>query len=66
MWCCKCNKDLSQCTCPDLKERLDKAAAKGKFVYKCCKICGQHYERCKCEKPEFVIKGLPAGRPEDN
>ena len=23
MWCCKCQKPLSECTCPDLKERLE-------------------------------------------
>lgn len=66
MWCGKCRKNLSECICPDLQERLNEAAAKGALVYKCCKLCGQHYERCKCKKPEFEIKGLPAGRPEDN
>jgi hypothetical protein len=24
MWCCQCDKELSQCTCPDLKERLER------------------------------------------
>jgi hypothetical protein len=24
MFCTKCNKHLSECTCPDLKERLEK------------------------------------------
>lgn len=23
MYCCKCNNDLADCTCPDLKERLE-------------------------------------------
>lgn len=23
MYCMKCERDLSQCTCPDLKERLE-------------------------------------------
>lgn len=23
MWCCKCQNELSECTCPDLKERLE-------------------------------------------
>jgi hypothetical protein len=22
MWCCKCNKDLVDCSCPDIDERL--------------------------------------------
>lgn len=24
MHCCRCNNDLAACTCPNLKERLDK------------------------------------------
>lgn len=24
MFCCKCNNDLADCTCPDLQERLEK------------------------------------------
>jgi len=24
MWCVQCQNHLSECTCPDLKERLDK------------------------------------------
>jgi len=66
MWCAKCQRDLSKCICPDLEERLDKAVGSGALVYKYCKLCGKHYERCKCENPEYAIKGLPAGRPEDN
>ena len=23
MFCCKCQRDLSECVCPDLKERLE-------------------------------------------
>lgn len=59
MWCMKCNKHLSQCTCPDLEERLNKAVLGGGFVYKYCKNCGKHYERCKCEKPEWQIRDQP-------
>jgi hypothetical protein len=22
MWCCKCNKDIVDCVCPDIEERL--------------------------------------------
>ncbi|MBA7513304.1 hypothetical protein ES705_05319 [subsurface metagenome] len=61
MWCMKCNKDLSECTCPDLEERLDRAVVGGRFVYKYCKICGKHYERCKCKKPIWEIKDQPKG-----
>jgi len=61
MWCMKCNKDLSECTCPDLEERLDRAVVGGGFVYKYCKKCGKHYARCKCEKPEWEIRDQPKG-----
>jgi len=57
----KCNKHLSQCICPDLEERLDGAVLGGHFVYTSCKKCGKHYERCKCEKPEWEIKDQPKG-----
>lgn len=26
MYCCQCNNELSECVCPDLKERLDSLA----------------------------------------
>lgn len=57
MVCMKCEKHLSECTCPDLEERLDGAVAGGHFVYKYCIICNKHYERCKCKEPDFRIKG---------
>lgn len=57
MVCMVCQKHLSECTCPDLEERLDKAVAGGYFVYKYCKKCNKHYERCKCKKPIWGTKG---------
>lgn len=56
MWCVKCQKHLSQCTCPDLEERLNSAVKDGSFAYRYCKICDKHYERCKCKKPIWGIK----------
>jgi len=61
MWCMKCNKHLSQCTCPDLEERLDSAVSASVFAYKFCKKCGKHYERCKCKNPKWEIKNQPKG-----
>jgi len=61
MWCCKCNNHLSQCTCPDLEERLNRAASGGGFAYKRCKKCKKHYDRCKCENPEWEIIDQPKG-----
>lgn len=56
MFCCRCQKDLSECTCEDLEERLKDAVAGGQFVYKYCKKCGHHYAKCKCDDPEWSIK----------
>jgi hypothetical protein len=56
MFCGKCQSELSECTCPDLEERLNKAVDAGVFVYRYCKICNKHYERCKCKKPIWDVK----------
>lgn len=32
MWCGKCNRDLSECICPDLEERLNDLR-KSKFLH---------------------------------
>jgi len=56
MFCGKCQKDLSECCCDDLKERLQDAVDGGHFVYRYCKKCDQHYAKCKCEDPEWAIK----------
>lgn len=32
MWCCKCQRDLSECVCPDLKERLERLRG-SKFLH---------------------------------
>lgn len=61
MWCMKCNKHLSECTCADLEERLDKATSAGGFVYRRCGKCGKHYERCKCKNPNWEIRNQPKG-----
>ena len=57
MYCARCQNHISVCTCEDLEERLNSAVASGSFAYRRCKKCGKHYERCKCEKPEWEIAG---------
>jgi hypothetical protein len=57
MWCCKCNRDLSECVCPDINERLAGAVDGGQFIYRKCLKCGEHYTRCKCAEPEWVFPG---------
>ncbi len=56
MYCCKCNNDLSQCTCPDIHERLKSATEGGHFAYKKCNVCGKHYKLCRCESPQFGVE----------
>jgi len=52
----KCNKDLSECTCDDLQERLMSLGGPGGvLVYRMCKKCKKHYAKCTCEKPEWVL-----------
>jgi len=56
MWCMKCNKDLSKCTCSDLQERLFSVAGPY-FAYKMCAKCKKHHAQCKCENPDWKIVG---------
>ncbi len=51
MFCTKCQKDLSDCICSDLQERLDSLNHSPNFIYKKCRVCGKHYAKCKCENP---------------
>jgi len=61
MWCGVCQKNLSECTCEDLEERLQKVSnslatkGSGGFAYKRCRKCEKHYTKCRCEQPEFYI-----------
>jgi len=54
MFCGKCKNDLQQCTCPDLKERLDQIA--GVMALPWCQKCRQWAYICRCEKPEIVVR----------
>ena len=57
MWCVKCQNDFPKCTCEDLEERLDAAVKGGGFVYRKCRKCGKHYERCECAVPNWNNEG---------
>ncbi len=61
MICLSYDKHLSKCKCEDLEERLDRTVDLGYFAYKYCKICKKHYERCRCKKPDWGIKGADEG-----
>jgi len=56
MWCMQCKKDLVDCTCPDIKERLAKIFDHPNLAARWCKKCDNHYSQCKCEQPEWIIK----------
>jgi hypothetical protein len=53
MYCNKCQKDIADCTCPDIDDRL--ASLTGTMIYRKCKKCGKHYARCQCKDPEWVM-----------
>lgn len=55
MFCNVCEKDLKNCTCDNLEERLDAAVEGGHFDYNKCRKCEKHYARCKCEKPDLML-----------
>jgi len=60
MWCNRCRAELDKCVCEDIDERIDDALKGGRVTFKFCKICDKHWQRCKCEKPEWGIKGMGA------
>jgi hypothetical protein len=52
MWCCVCNHSVSECECPNIKERLAGLNQPGTNVYIAwCKKCDNAISRCTC-KPE--------------
>lgn len=53
MWCGICQRDLVECVCPDLEERLAKAQAGGHFITLWCQSCGLHKDRCRCAEPNL-------------
>jgi len=54
MWCMQCGKNLIDCTCPDLKERLDSLKSSNNLLMKWCSVCDNHYAVCKCENPVWT------------
>lgn len=49
--CMVCKQPI--CTCEDFEERLDECT---NVAYKACKNCLKHYDRCKCEAPEYAVR----------
>lgn len=65
MFCTKCQKDLSECTCEDIKERLAKISESPHIATRWCVKCDNHYSQCKCENPVWGIKS-GTNKPQEN
>ena len=51
MFCSKCQNDLNDCTCGDIKERLAKLKDSPYILMRWCSLCDNHYSQCKCDNP---------------
>ena len=58
MWCAKCNKELSECICSDLEERLESLKRNPNVSYRMCRRCMKHYALCRCEVPLWTMSHL--------
>lgn len=58
MFCYLCQRDIKDCICPDIEERLNKIAQRLDIVTEVCAKCGQHRDRCKCEHPKLQKTGI--------
>lgn len=57
MYCMKCSHHVSNCTCPDIAERLSSLGGMGTHTaVKWCRKCDNHYALCKCEIPDFIMR----------
>ena len=56
MFCVKCQHDLIDCDCLDLKERLERIGQSPNIASRRCKEFNHHYAICDCKDPEWVIK----------
>ena len=56
MFCVKCQKDVSDCTCPDIAERLRSLSDGSHHIQRWCLACDQHYSQCKCENPVWGMR----------
>jgi len=58
MRCVACDRPISDCSCPDIDDRL-RAIAYGPEMHdvmlKWCRQCDTHYARCRCGTPAFFI-----------
>jgi len=50
----KCQKDLSECICEDIDKKFENLKNDPNFIFKMCRLCGKHYQRCRCENPDWT------------
>lgn len=55
MLCMTCQKELTDCVCPDIDERLARISTSRHFVYRACLRCKKHYARCRCVEPTWGL-----------
>ena len=54
MFCAQCQHDISDCTCTDIEERLEKLGQHTGWVFERCCLCGRLKSRCLCR---FMMAG---------
>ena len=62
MYCTKCSKDISSCTCPDLDQRLEAIGGSCHVILTFCSGCGSHAARCKCPHPKPPLEQRLKGK----
>ena len=48
MWCMKCQRDLFECACPDLKARMEKLQKSQHVALPECAQCKKLIYACEC------------------
>lgn len=57
MWCGKCDKNINECTCKDLDDRMRVVSGPDGYVAcRWCEACDHYYVRCTCEVPQWVLR----------
>lgn len=57
MFCDKCDKDLHECVCSDIDQRMKELTDEGgPLIAKWCLSCDKHYARCRCSEPLLGVR----------
>lgn len=60
--CNVCRKNVRDCQCPDLRERL-RGATGDHVAFRWCSRCDHHFAKCECGDPVWIVLGGPPGFP---